>query len=1215
MVDKYSETSTSNNDDKVENDTMSSKPVKEDTLMKKNYSYPDADDPDLLYKVMKKREFYYHKTAPRIKLDNYADIQEYRADLCERRGGLYEHQAMLANIINPNTPYKGVVVFHGLGSGKTCAGVAIAEKFKEQVQKYNTKVHILVPGPLIKESWKYHLIKCTGETYLKHHDKSTYVNDQELNRMRKNATNQALQFYKIMSYRSFYKRVLGEKIVDKKVVKGSKVRVSYRKTEEGEFERDISVDRIYNLNNSLIIVDEAHSLTGNAYGEALKHIIKNSTNLRIVLLSATPMKNLADDIIELINFLRPQDSPLVRDKIFNSHKNHLMDFKPGGMEYFQRMVKGYVSHVRGADPLTYARRLDKGKRPKGLKFTKVIQCKMLDFQMKAYTIAVSNTDDALDRKSEAVANFVFPGFTQDRKGIVGYYGREGLNLVKNQLKIAGDQLNKQLSQVLFGDKTKSSDVMYITADNKTITGKILKLPYLKYFSIKFYKAMKKINRLVWGKKGAKSAFVYSNLVKVGIELFQEILLQNGYLEYQDDTSNYQINNDTICYFCGKTYREHKSGMSRMRHFDQHGGEADSEDTHSDVDTDSDTDDEASEEFETGDNEVQNISELDISDSSTEYDNKEKDKIMPSHKFYPATFISVTGKSTDDGGDNIPEEKKRILDNVFNSLDNKEGKYIKLVLGSKVMNEGISLANVGEVHILDVYFNLGKVDQVVGRAIRNCSHYRQMSERNPFPVVKVYKYVVKVEKGLSSEEELYRKAEDKYILIKKVERAMKEVAIDCPLNINGNIFAEEVDQHGNCVPYGTGDDMCPKVCDYTKCEYKCKDNRLNAKFYDPNRRMYRKLDRSELDYSTFTHGLARSEIDYSKDKIKEMYVTKYMYGLDDILKYVKDSYMEDKKDLFDPFFVYRALYELLPTTSNDFNNFKDTIIDKHYNTGYLIHRSNYYIFQPFDQNEDVPMYYRTNYNKEVKHKLSLYNYLKNTIEYKELKTKKGSSKGSEQKGIFKDDGNVYDFEATVEYYDGRSEFDYVGIIDKELSRRKSKRPEEMNDVFKIREKRSKILEKKRGTGIPSLKGAVCSTSKNKEYLENIAKKLKIKLNNTDTRTHICEKIKNKMLELEKYSTTKDKNKFTYMMIPINHAKYPFPYNLEDRIKHITDKIKNTVKYKLSISTKIGKVKSGSDKGRPSYTIKFKCDKSLKEYNGKFDEYGAKMTDKEIVIVVE
>ena len=52
------------------------------------------------------------------------------------------------------------------------------------------------------------------------------------------------------------------------------------KTEEGEFERDVSVDRIYNLNNTLIIVDEAHNLTGNAYGEALKTVIQNSSNLK-----------------------------------------------------------------------------------------------------------------------------------------------------------------------------------------------------------------------------------------------------------------------------------------------------------------------------------------------------------------------------------------------------------------------------------------------------------------------------------------------------------------------------------------------------------------------------------------------------------------------------------------------------------------------------------------------------------------------------------------------------------------------------------------------------------------------------------------------------------------------------------------------------------------------------------------------------------------------
>ena len=886
-----------------------------------------------------------------------------------------------------------------------------------------------------------------------------------------------------------------------------------------------------------------------------------------------------------------------------------MDFKSTGINYLKKMLKGYISHVRGADPLTYAKRFDKGVRPKGLKFTKVIKCEMMDFQKKIYNIAVLQSDDALDRKTESVANFVFPGFSQDRKSIVGYYGRSGLNLIKNQIKTSGNELNKKIGEQLFGEKN-SIDIISISEDNKTITGRILQMPYLKYFSTKFYKSLKKISRLVYGKKGAKTAFIYSNLVKVGIELYQEILLQNGYLEYQEESSNYQINNNTVCYYCGKTFKEHKfttfsDSLS--------GGEIINNNIDSIDSINSDNTNVLSEEYNATSStftHTVNLSEMDKSDSSTDYDKKSKQtNTVPSHKFYPATFISVTGKSTDDNLDVIPEDKKRILDNVFNNYNNKEGKYIKFILGSKVMNEGISLMNVGEVHVLDVYFNLGKVDQVVGRAIRNCSHYKLMSEENPFPTVNVYKYVVTVDKGLSSEEELYRKAEDKYLLIKKVERVMKEVAIDCPLNLNGNIFAEEVEEHKNCKPFSGDDKMCPGVCDYTKCEYKCDDIVLNRKYYDPNRKIYKKIDKLNLDYSTFTNELARNEIDYSKGKIKDMYLLNHMYKLNDILEHIKNLYSADKKDLFDSFFVYKALDELIPITNNDFNNFKDTIIDKYYNTGYLIYRDEYYIFQPFDQNEDVPIYYRANYNKEIKHKLSLYDYLKNSLEYNQLDDSKNSMK-SKTKGLLKDDINMYDFESTMEYYDSRDEYEYVGIIDKELSRRKSKRFEEMKDVFKIREKRNKILEKKRGTGIPSFKGAVCSTAKHKDYLNKITKKLKIKINNNSTRVQICNKIRDTMLELEKYGTQKDKNKFTYVMIPINHSEYPFPYNLEDRAKDIVEKIKKEIKIKLNVKTTMKKKKD-----KHYYVINIKSSKSLKEYKTILDKYNANIKNKDTTITVE
>lgn len=1101
----------------------------------------------------------------------------------------------------------------GILCHNTCAGVAIAEKFKGMVQKYNTKIYILVSGPLIKENWKSHLLKCTGETYLKYQDQTVYIDDAEKAKNQKNAMNNALQYYRFMSYRSFYKRVLGEKIVERKTTKDAKTRVSYRKTDEGEFERDIAVDRIYNLNNTIILIDEAHNLTGNAYGDALMQIINNSSNLRIVLLTATPMKNLADDIVPLLNFIRPQTSPIERDKIFNSVKNHEMEFKEGGIEYFKNMAKGYISHVRGADPLIFAKRVDKGVKPDELIFTKLVRCKMLKFQRKIYDNAVREKDDTLDRRSEAVANFVFPGLSQDRKTIEGYYGREGVNIVKNQLKQNHDLLNRKIATDILGTTENINDLIYISDDGRTITGKILKLENLKLFSVKFYKALKKISRLVWGKKGPRVAFVYSNLVKVGIELFQQILLQNGYLEYQDKAT-YQILPNTICYFCGKTYKDHTNlTRTTITPPSRSKQETDTEIENEYINEDSDTDNEESDNEESP--EANNEFEAhDISASSTDYDGYRlppKGSEIPEHKFYPATFISVTGKSSEESMEFIPEDKKQILDNVFNSIENKEGKFIKLVLGSKVMNEGLSLANVAEVHILDVYFNLGKVDQVVGRAIRQCSHYKLMNEDNKFPFVNVYKYVVTLENHLSTEEELYQKAEQKYLLIKKVERAMKEVAIDCPLNVYGNMFKEEIKQYKDCGE--PGKQPCPTICDYQKCDYKCDDNKLNLEFYDPDRKIYKKISKNKLDYSTFTHALARNEIENAKKKIKELYLKKYEYTLESIIDYVKNSFDEDDRELFDEFFVYKALDELIPITENDFISFKDTIIDKYNRQGYLIYAGSQYIFQPLDQNEDVPMYYRTTFDKPISQKLSLYNYLKNTIKYQEYKGIKNKNK-EEGNAVLRDEALAYNFEATMDYYDNRDEFKYVGIIDKELSRRKSKQADEIKDVFKIREKRAKILEKKRGTGIPSLKGAVCSTSKDKAYLEAIAKDLGLTMKGDLTRADICDNIKDRMLLLEKYGTSKEKNKLTYIMIPSNH-ELRFPRNSEDYIDLIKNKISDEIKFKLDITITSEKKKTGPEKGYPTYFINIKDDAKLNDYADFLTKLGAKKENKMWIITVD
>jgi hypothetical protein len=1099
----------------------------------KDFSYPDPDDSELLAKIFKKREFYYHRVPERNKLETYEQVQAYRAENCKSGGDIEprEQQAILPNFINPNTNYKGVILMHGVGSGKTMTAIRVAEQFKEQVKKYNTKIYVLVPGPNTRENFKKELIETTGETYLKNKEGLSQLSKAEIDREKKAAINAALQYYKILSYKTFYKKVLGEKIAEKKLVGDTKIKTSYRKTAEGDYEREIVVDRITNMNNTLLIVDEAHNMSGNEYGEALKKIIKNSENLKVVLLTATPMINLADEIVDLLNFIRPESDMIQRDRIFSGEKNYAMKIKTEGLDYLKEKARGYISFYRGSIPFTFAKRIDKGVLPEGLLFTPVIKCHMDNFQLNTYIETTKNFDDTLDRASSAAANFVFPGLNSKNE-LVGYYSSEGLTTVLSQLNTDGAKIRSLINKNLFDGKlTKLEEDNFIFEnDRKSISGMILRMPFIKKFSTKFYTIIEKLGELVEGKKGSFTGFVYSNLVKAGgMELFAEALQSNGYLEYNEDSRNYDIKDDTLDYKTGLTYSEF---------------------------------------------------------------NKRKLK-----GFKPATFLLVTGGS-EEGGEDVPEIKQKIIQDVFNNMDNSDGKHIKLVLGSRVMNEGVTLKNCKEVHIIDAFYNIPKAEQVIGRAIRMCVHKDVINDNYKYPEVNVYRYVVGLKNNeLSTDEILYQKAELKYLTVKKIERVLKEVALDCPLLLNANMFPEELEENKDCV-YPTlenvkaGKKICPALCDFEKCDLKCDSSKLNEKYWDAKRKQYIKLAKKDIDYNTFNDELAKYEISLIKNKIKDLYRFKHVYLYNEILEEIKSSFKEHQSELFETYFLDQALQDMMPTTENDFNNFKDTIYDKYNRSGYIIQRGEYYIFQPFNENEDVPMYYRQNIQFKQDNMVSLNNYVVQNFkkvvdkESKEVETKK--------------EVVTYNFDDTLDYYMEREENFIVGIIDKNTNKLASTEP----DLFKIRPPRAKVLDKKRGTGIPTFKGAVCSTSKDKEYLMKLVKMLpniskdEIKRIDMLTREDICLEIRNKLLYLEKYATTKDGNKITYVMVPSNHPTYPFPYNLEDRIKDRIKKVNKLAGYNVDILTK----KQKNSNNETMYELSFKNDKKFSNNLSELNEIG-------------
>ena len=87
-----------------------------------NY-YPELGDKKFMERILNKKEFWIHR---------YKDEIETFDDKCAK--GIFEllkHQIFLKNYISPYSPYNSILLFHGVGVGKTCSAITIAETFKD----------------------------------------------------------------------------------------------------------------------------------------------------------------------------------------------------------------------------------------------------------------------------------------------------------------------------------------------------------------------------------------------------------------------------------------------------------------------------------------------------------------------------------------------------------------------------------------------------------------------------------------------------------------------------------------------------------------------------------------------------------------------------------------------------------------------------------------------------------------------------------------------------------------------------------------------------------------------------------------------------------------------------------------------------------------------------------------------------------------------------
>ena len=147
------------------------------------FLYPHLDDPNFNLKITQKKEFFDTKMndVSKKEIDN---IKKESDKLCDphREFELAPHQMFVRNFLSFQTPYNSLLLFHGLGTGKTCSSISVCEEMRVYYNQLGLNKKILiVASPAVQTNYrlqlfdhrklkningKWNLKSCTGNKFI-----------------------------------------------------------------------------------------------------------------------------------------------------------------------------------------------------------------------------------------------------------------------------------------------------------------------------------------------------------------------------------------------------------------------------------------------------------------------------------------------------------------------------------------------------------------------------------------------------------------------------------------------------------------------------------------------------------------------------------------------------------------------------------------------------------------------------------------------------------------------------------------------------------------------------------------------------------------------------------------------------------------------------------------------------------------------------------------
>ena len=251
---------------------MSENSENEENIKNKyDFLYPLIGSPDFNIKISEQRQFW----DTRYPQENIHNVQKYGNFLChEKEFELMPHQLFVRNFLSSQTPYNSLLLYHGLGTGKTCSAISVCETQREyQKQTNNVKKIWIVASPNVQENFKtqlfdyrklkkvnglWNLQACTGNSYLKEINPMNMKNlsreliIREVNKIIRSS-------YKFIGYTEFSNLI--EKIL--KLVKNEKKQTKLIQKR---------------FSDTLIVIDEVHNIR-HASDNPKKKVAINLLNL------------------------------------------------------------------------------------------------------------------------------------------------------------------------------------------------------------------------------------------------------------------------------------------------------------------------------------------------------------------------------------------------------------------------------------------------------------------------------------------------------------------------------------------------------------------------------------------------------------------------------------------------------------------------------------------------------------------------------------------------------------------------------------------------------------------------------------------------------------------------------------------------------------------------------------------------------------------------